>query len=288
MATLPHPIQYQGSKRNLASDILRFLPNRVERLVEPFAGTAAISIAASSRLISQIFWINDLNKPLIELLKLIVQYGFITTEELKQRYGYNHPPRAARDVREHGIPLETFRVTGTDGRRIAAYKFADISKARFTRLSGRTGLSKQLKNELIRRFGCKCFIYLEEVDERELQIDHRVPFEVDGEPELEPEHFMLLCGSAKLILYIGVVLTHMQITINLPQDLEQYLIQQATQLNIPLETFILQSLRQITQLPLSKTSQWSSEILSYTGIPDFPAFESYRDELLPPRELELF
>ena len=126
----------------------------------------------------------------------ILQYGFITTEELKQRYGYNHPPRAARDVREHGIPLETFRVTGTDGRRIAAYRFGDISKARFTRLSGRTGLSKQLKNELIRRYGCKCFIYLEEVDDRELQIDHRVPFEVDGEPELEPEHFMLLCGSA--------------------------------------------------------------------------------------------
>jgi len=73
MASLPHPIQYQGSKRNLASDILRFLPNRVERLIEPFAGTAAISIAASSRLITQRFWINDLNKPLVELLKLIVE-----------------------------------------------------------------------------------------------------------------------------------------------------------------------------------------------------------------------
>ena len=126
----------------------------------------------------------------------ILQYGFVTTEELKQRYGYNHPPRAARDVREHGIPLETFRVTGTDGRRIAAYKFGDISKARFSRLSGRTGLSKQLKDELIKRYGCKCFIYLEKVDKRELQIDHRVPFEVDGEPKLESESFMLLCGSA--------------------------------------------------------------------------------------------
>jgi hypothetical protein len=126
----------------------------------------------------------------------ILQYGFVTTEELKQRYGYNHPPRAARDVREHGIPLETFRVTGTDGRRIAAYKFGDTSKARFSRLSGRTGLSKQLKDELINKYGCKCFIYLEEVDKRELQIDHRVPFEVHGEPELEPESFMLLCGSA--------------------------------------------------------------------------------------------
>lgn len=73
MTSLPHPIQYQGSKRNLASEILRFLPNKIERLVEPFAGTAAISIAASARHISQFFWINDLNKPLVELLNLIVE-----------------------------------------------------------------------------------------------------------------------------------------------------------------------------------------------------------------------
>ena len=49
MINLPHPIQYQGSKRNLVSDILRFLPNRVKRLVEPFSGTAAISIAVSNK-----------------------------------------------------------------------------------------------------------------------------------------------------------------------------------------------------------------------------------------------
>jgi len=45
----------------------------VERLVEPFSGTAAISIAACSKAISQQFWINDLNKPLVELLELIVE-----------------------------------------------------------------------------------------------------------------------------------------------------------------------------------------------------------------------
>ena len=130
------------------------------------------------------------------VIEHILQHGLITTEDLKETYGYNHPPRAARDVRESGIPLETFRVTGSDGRKIAAYRFGDISKARFTRLSGRTGLSKQIKKVLMTRHGCKCFIYLEEVNEGELQIDHRVPFEVGGEPDLEPEHFMLLCGSA--------------------------------------------------------------------------------------------
>jgi hypothetical protein len=34
----------------------------------------------------------------------ILKHGHITTEELKNKYGYDHPPRAARDVRELGIP----------------------------------------------------------------------------------------------------------------------------------------------------------------------------------------
>lgn len=35
------------------------------------------------------------------------------------------------------------------------------------------------------------------MDERDLQIDHRVPYEVAGESnELKTEDFMLLCGSA--------------------------------------------------------------------------------------------
>lgn len=129
----------------------------------------------------------------------ILKHGFITTEELKELYGYNHPPRAVRDVREHGIPRETFRVTGSDGRKIAAYRFGNISTNRFTKLSGRTGLSKKIKDALVEKYGCKCFIYLEEMDERELQIDHRVPYEVGGDGEnieLVPEDFMLLSGSA--------------------------------------------------------------------------------------------
>ena len=73
MANLPHPFQYQGSKRNLAAHILRFLPNQIERLVEPFSGTAAISIAAAAEKSAQTFWLNDLNKPLIELFNLIIE-----------------------------------------------------------------------------------------------------------------------------------------------------------------------------------------------------------------------
>jgi len=132
------------------------------------------------------------------VIEHILKNGFITTEELKNIYGYNHPPRAVRDVKEHGIPIETFKVTDSNGRKIAAYKFGEPNQARFLKLSGRTGLSKTIKKELISEYGCKCFIYLEEMAEKDLQIDHRVPFEVDGDRkgELKPKDFMLLSSSA--------------------------------------------------------------------------------------------
>jgi hypothetical protein len=80
----------------------------------------------------------------------------------------------------------------------------------------------------------------------------------------------------------------MQITIDLPQDLEQNLLRQAAESNIPLQALIIQALRQLNQPSSVPVSQWSEAILSYPGISDFPAFESYREELLPPQEMELF
>jgi hypothetical protein len=66
----------------------------------------------------------------------------------------------------------------------------------------------------------------------------------------------------------------MQITIDLPPDLEQNLIHQAAQSNIPLQTLIIQALRQLAPSQPSINLQWSETVLSYEGIPDFPAFES--------------
>ncbi len=58
-------------------------------------------------------------------------------------------------------------------------------------------MSKKIKEELIQKYGCQCFIYLEKMKAADLQIDHRVPYEVAGESEeLKIEDFMLLCGSA--------------------------------------------------------------------------------------------
>ena len=128
----------------------------------------------------------------------ILEHGQITTAELKDRYGYNHPPRAARDVREQGIPLQTVRVEGTDGRRIAAYRFGDPADVR-TMLHGRTAFASNIKRALIERHGPRCHIYCAAFPERELQIDHRVPFEIAGDTAGGPtdvDGYMLLCASA--------------------------------------------------------------------------------------------
>lgn len=133
------------------------------------------------------------------VIQHILKNGFVTSQELKDLYGYNHPPRAVRDVREHGIPLVTYRVTGADGRKIAAYKFenpADVKNI-LSKNAGRTVLSKALKQALIAKYGAKCFIYLEEIDESSLQVDHRIPYEIGGEhTEQDIDYYMLLCPSA--------------------------------------------------------------------------------------------
>lgn len=70
---VPHPIPYQGSKRNLASQILAYFPPRIDTLIEPFAGSGAMTLAAAARGLAEHFHLNDLNEPLMELWRMIVE-----------------------------------------------------------------------------------------------------------------------------------------------------------------------------------------------------------------------
>jgi DNA adenine methylase len=70
---VPHPIPYQGSKRNLASRILAYFPKHIDTLIEPFAGSGAITLAAASWGLAERFRLNDLNGPLMELWRMIVE-----------------------------------------------------------------------------------------------------------------------------------------------------------------------------------------------------------------------
>jgi DNA adenine methylase len=68
----PQPIPYQGSKRILAPFIINYFPANINRLIEPFAGSAAVSIAAAMKNKAEYFIINDINSSLVNLLKEIV------------------------------------------------------------------------------------------------------------------------------------------------------------------------------------------------------------------------
>lgn len=52
----------------LAPQILQYIPRQFDRLVEPFAGMAAVSIAVAQRQLAEHFVVNDLNAPLVDVL----------------------------------------------------------------------------------------------------------------------------------------------------------------------------------------------------------------------------
>lgn len=69
---VPHPFPYQGSKRALAPAVLAFLPRDTGALVEPFAGSAAVSIAARHASLARTAVIGDVNAPLMALWRRIL------------------------------------------------------------------------------------------------------------------------------------------------------------------------------------------------------------------------
>jgi DNA adenine methylase len=71
--SVPHPIPYQGSKRRLAAAILSHVPaGRYTRLVEPFAGSAAVTLAAASRTAFPSYMIGDALDPLLQLWEMVI------------------------------------------------------------------------------------------------------------------------------------------------------------------------------------------------------------------------
>ena len=91
----PHIVQYQGSKRNLAPQILQYIPKRFNRLIEPFAGMAAITIAVAKQRRADHYLLNDLNEPLVNVLmecithpqRLIDEYTRVWSEQLAYQGG---------------------------------------------------------------------------------------------------------------------------------------------------------------------------------------------------------
>lgn len=76
------PIPYQGSKRSLAPRICQLIPDGIETLYEPFAGSAAITIYAATHGKAENFVIGDSFGVLIDLWEMIID----SPTELSEKY----------------------------------------------------------------------------------------------------------------------------------------------------------------------------------------------------------
>jgi len=90
---VPQPFPYQGSKRNLASAILGYFPEGVATLVEPFAGSAAITLAAAAANHAENFIINDLNQPLIDVWRRIINAPVKLAQQYESLWRTQHTNR---------------------------------------------------------------------------------------------------------------------------------------------------------------------------------------------------
>lgn len=82
MSTVPQLVQYQGSKRKLAPQILQYLPVKMNKFIEPFSGMAAMTMAVSSEGRANQYIINDINAPLVGILQCAID----TPDILIKRY----------------------------------------------------------------------------------------------------------------------------------------------------------------------------------------------------------
>jgi DNA adenine methylase len=106
------PIPYQGSKRNIAQQIMEYYPGRAGRLIEPFAGSAAITLYAAHHEIADKFLINDSSEPLMALWEKIIntpeacaaQYEKIWRKQIGQPE--EHYLKIRREFNKDGDPIK--------------------------------------------------------------------------------------------------------------------------------------------------------------------------------------
>jgi|SRR5208282_2009981 len=79
---LPHPIPYQGSKRNLARLIGGFVPRAIGTWYEPFAGSAAMTLWAAHKGIAERYVIADSLEPIANLWRDLIGHP----NEIADRY----------------------------------------------------------------------------------------------------------------------------------------------------------------------------------------------------------
>ncbi|WP_432114390.1 hypothetical protein [Streptomyces sp. S1] len=124
-------------------------------------------------------------------LEFLLDKGSVTTGDLKA-VGYDHPPRAIRDLKDAGFVIESAMVN-INGKRMSQYTLIDSMSADFAQ---RKPLPLAFRKQLFKEHDHRCAICGGVFITRMLQADHRIPFHVGGDPDVfETMDFMPLCGS---------------------------------------------------------------------------------------------
>lgn len=92
----PHVIPYQGSKRKIAAEIVKYIPFDTNCLYEPFVGSAAITLSAAANRLAKQYVIGDKLDSLSELWQKIIDeprqiaedYYAMYTEQLSDPLNY--------------------------------------------------------------------------------------------------------------------------------------------------------------------------------------------------------
>lgn len=130
------------------------------------------------------------------VLELILREGSVSTYKLGQ-LGYDQPPRAAQDLKEAGVRLKvTYGKHPKTGSRMAIYSLADENEDPRATARGRRAFPKALRKAVLDAFQNRCSVCSEEYDPTVLQLDHRIPYIVGGDPkEFHVKDFQPLCAS---------------------------------------------------------------------------------------------
>lgn len=136
-------------------------------------------------------------RPLVVIYHMLKD-GSISTERLQKEYGYDQAPRAAQDVKDHGIKLTSTSGRTSDGHRMVSYAL-DITGSVGTHKSGRRAFDKREKLAIASdQYDPSCDLCGLSLSIAELQADHRVPYDIAGElsdGDRTRAHVMLLCPS---------------------------------------------------------------------------------------------
>jgi DNA adenine methylase len=93
---VPHPIPYQGSKRQLAPLILSFIAaGRFDTLIEPFVGSGAVTLAAASKNLCRQFVVGDSLEPLCGIWKHIAEKPRVLADEYADLWNRQLPDPTA-------------------------------------------------------------------------------------------------------------------------------------------------------------------------------------------------